>query len=73
MPDNKPLISNLTRIVEETAFQASILALHASIAMEGEGDSGSEFALVADEVRGLARLGTRSAQACLHIEQEQIL
>ncbi len=70
MPDDTRKISNVTRIVEEIAFRASILALHAAIAMEGEGENGSEFGLVADEVRGLAR-GARSAQAYRHVELEQ--
>jgi methyl-accepting chemotaxis protein len=72
MPDNRE-ISNHTRIVEEIAFRASILALHAAIAMDSEGESGLECALVADEVRGLARRGAQSAQGYLHVEQEQTL
>jgi methyl-accepting chemotaxis protein len=73
MPDNSPKISNLTKIVDEIAFRASLLALHASIAMAGEGEGVMEFGAMADEARDLARRGAQAALLYRLFEEEQTL
>jgi len=50
----------LGKVVDEVDFQASILALQASVAAHGAGENG--FARAADEVRDLARRGAQAAR-----------
>jgi methyl-accepting chemotaxis protein len=63
--------NSLIKVVEEVAFQANLLALHASVAMAGS-HSVSEFAVAADEVRHLAHQGAQAVKASSLVEQEQI-
>ncbi len=53
-------IANITRVIEDIAFQTNILALNAAIEAARAGAAGKGFAVVADEVRNLA---AKSAQA----------
>lgn len=53
-------IVNITRAIEDIAFQTNILALNAAIEAARAGNAGKGFAVVADEVRSLA---VKSAQA----------
>lgn len=53
-------IVNITRAIEDIAFQTNILALNAAIEAARAGSAGKGFAVVADEVRNLA---AKSAQA----------
>lgn len=53
-------IANISKVIEDIAFQTNILALNAAIEAARAGSAGKGFAVVADEVRNLA---AKSAQA----------
>ncbi len=55
-------IGNITKVIEDIAFQTNILALNAAIEAARAGNAGKGFAVVADEVRNLAAKSAEAAK-----------
>ncbi len=55
-------IANITKVIEDIAFQTNILALNAAIEAARAGSAGKGFAVVADEVRNLAAKSAEAAK-----------
>ena len=55
-------IANITKVIEDIAFQTNILALNAAIEAARAGSAGKGFAVVADEVRALAAKSSEAAK-----------
>ncbi len=55
-------IKNITKVIEDIAFQTNMLALNAAVEAARAGEQGKGFAVVASEVRNLAQNSQSSAK-----------
>ena len=55
-------VANVTKVIEDIAFQTNILALNAAVEAARAGSAGKGFAVVADEVRNLAAKSAEAAK-----------
>ena len=65
--DASAKIKDITKIIEDIAFQTNILALNAAVEAARAGEQGRGFAVVASEVRNLAQTTQTSVKDITHL------
>lgn len=70
--DSSAAISQIIGTIDSIAFQTNILALNASVEAARAGDAGSGFAVVAAEVRNLAKRAADAARETATLIEESV-
>lgn len=65
-------ITNITKVIEDIAFQTNILSLNAAIEAARAGTAGKGFSVVADEVRNLASKSAEAAKQTAELIQNSV-
>lgn len=65
-------ITNITKVIEDIAFQTNILSLNAAIEAARAGTAGKGFSVVADEVRNLAAKSAEAAKQTAELIQHSV-